>query len=129
MLQLAVKESVFVFDNQLFRQIDGVAMGYPLGPTLANLFLCFHENKWLSQCPSEFKQIKYNRYVDDCFLIFKSKEHATKFLDYLNSKHKNISFTSEYENNNQLPFLDILIEKKLRMGWSLMSIGKVHTQG
>ena len=86
-------------------------MGSPLGPTLANLFLCFHENKWLSECPSEFKPIKYNRYVDDCFLIFKNQEHATKFLEYLNNKHSNISFTSEFESNNQLPFLDILIEK------------------
>ena len=115
LLELAVKESIFVFDNQLYRQIDGVSMGSPLGPTFANLFLCFHESKWLSECPSEFKPITYKRYVDDCFLIFKSKEHATKFLNYLNSKHKNISFTSEYENNNQLPFLDILVEKSSGM--------------
>ena len=111
LLQLAVKESIFVFDNQLYQQKDGVAMGSPLGPTLANLFLCFHESAWLSDCPSDFKPIKYNRYVDDCFLVFKSKEQADKFLDYLNSKHKNISFTSEYEHNNQLPFLDILIDR------------------
>ena len=111
LLELAVKESVFIFDNQLYIQKDGVAMGSPLGPTLANLFLCYHENKWLADCPNEFKPIKYNRYVDDCFLVFKSKVHASKFLEYLNSKHKNISFTSELEHDNKLPFLDILIDK------------------
>ena len=81
LLQLAVKESVFVFDNQLYQLKDGVAMGSPLGPTLANLFLCYHESAWLSDCPSDFKPIKYNRYVDDCFLFFKSKEHAAKVLE------------------------------------------------
>ena len=86
-------------------------MGSPLGPTLANIFLCFHETLWLQDCPKEFKPIKYNRYVDDCLLVFKSKEHVSRFLDYLNNKHKNISFTSECEQSNQLPFLDIMIDK------------------
>ena len=26
------------------------------------------------ECPTEFKPIKYNRYVDDCFLAFKSMD-------------------------------------------------------
>ena len=43
--------------------------------------------------------------------MFKSKEHVSKFLEYLNSKHKNIDFTSELEHENKLPFLDILIDK------------------
>lgn len=45
------------------------------------------------------------------FLAFKFKEHASIFLEYLNKKHKNISFTAEYEENNKIPFLDILITK------------------
>ena len=111
LLELSVKESVFIFDEQLYQQVDGVAMGSPLGPTLANAFLCYHEKTWLSECPVEFKPIKYNRYVDDCFLAFKCKDHVNKFLEYLNSKHRNISFTSELEINNKLPFLDILVTK------------------
>ena len=115
LLEVSVKESVFIFGDQLYKQIDGVAMGSPLGPTLANVFLCFHEKMWLSECPEEFKPIKYNRYVDDCFLVFKSKEQADQFLEYLNSKHRNISFTVEYEQDQQIPFLDILITRDERM--------------
>ena len=35
--------------------------------------------------------------------------HVTKFLNYLNSKHRNIKFTVEREENNSLSFLDIKI--------------------
>ncbi len=47
LLELSVKESAFIFNNKIYKQVDGVAMGTPLGPTLANAFLCFHETKWL----------------------------------------------------------------------------------
>ena len=45
-------------------------MGTPLGPTLANVFLCYHEKGWPQNCPSEFKPVIYRRYVDDTFLLF-----------------------------------------------------------
>ena len=59
LLDVAVKESVFIFNNKLYKQIDGVAMGSPLGPTLANVFLCYYEKIWLDSCPVEFKHIMY----------------------------------------------------------------------
>ena len=37
------KESYFIFYDILYKQIDSVAMGSPLGPTLANALLCFYE--------------------------------------------------------------------------------------
>lgn len=107
LLDLAVNESMFIFNGKFYKQVDGVAMGSPLGPTLANTFLCFNERKWLSDCPLSFKPVFYRRYVDDCFLLFKESDHVVKFLDYLNSKHPNIKFTVEIENNNLLSFLDI----------------------
>ena len=39
LLTLAVKSSCFVFNDIYYQQIDGVAMGSPLGPTFAKLFL------------------------------------------------------------------------------------------
>ena len=39
LLQLATKDNIFLFNSQLYSQIDGVAMGSPLGPTLANIFM------------------------------------------------------------------------------------------
>ena len=43
LLSLATKESYFIFNKVLYKQKDGVVMGSPLGPTLANAFLCFYE--------------------------------------------------------------------------------------
>ena len=64
--------------------IDGVAMGSPLGPTFANIFLSYYEQIWLKKCPYEFKPVIYKRYVDDTFLLFWSKDHTEKFRGYLN---------------------------------------------
>jgi len=94
-----------------YKQIDGVAMGSPLGPTLANIFMCFHEKRWLTNCPPDFRPSHYYRYVDDTFLLFKSQIQVQKFLQYMNSQHKNIKFTCELESNGKLPFLDVSISR------------------
>ena len=39
------KESVILSDMAFYTQVDGVAMGSPLGPSLANAFLCHHQTK------------------------------------------------------------------------------------
>ena len=111
LLELSIKDSPFIFNDKVYTQIDGVSMGSCLGPTLANTFLCHHEKKWLSECPNTFKPLLYKRYVDDCFLLFDNANHVTQFLDYLNSKHKNIKFTYELEENGSLPFLDVKVTR------------------
>ena len=109
MLSLTTKESIILFDMEFYSQIDGVAMGSPLGPTLANVFLCHHEKKWLNDCPNNFKPVFYKRYVDDIFVLFKKSEHVQLFVNYMYSKHKNISFSYETEKDGVMPFLDVNI--------------------
>ena len=87
-------------------------MGSPLGPTLANASLCHYEKNWLNECPSQFKPVVYRRYVDDIFVLFKSKEHLKLFVNYMNSKHKNIKFTFETEDSNNFSLLDVKITPK-----------------
>ena len=111
LLSLATKESYFIFNEILYKQIDGVAMGSPLGPTLANAFLCFYEKKWLEQCPDKFKPVYYRRYVDDIFVLFKSRDHLIKFRDYLNKCHPNMKFSFEEEKNGKLSFLDVEVSR------------------
>ena len=80
LLELAVTNNKFMFNNSIFTQIDGVAMGSPLGPTLANVFLSYYEQIWLDECPKEFKPDYYRRYVDDTFVLFRSPEHRNSYL-------------------------------------------------
>ena len=84
-------------------------MASPLGPTLANIFFCYHESNWLKDCLKNFKPIYYKRYVDDIFVLFKKPEHVQFFLEYINKKHKNIKFSIETELNRSLSFLDVKI--------------------
>ena len=58
-----------MFDGQHYAQIDDVAMGSPLGPVSANIFICHFEES----------------YVDDTFSLFDSKDAPFKFLHFLNS--------------------------------------------
>ncbi|MEL6606571.1 MAG: reverse transcriptase domain-containing protein, partial [Cyanobacteria bacterium J06614_10] len=111
LLEFATSQSIFIFNGNLYNQVDGISMGSSLGPVYANTFMCFKEVEWLENCPLDFKPLFYRRYVDDTFLMFKEYADVAKFLEYLNGKHPNIRFTCEIENNGKLPFLDILICK------------------
>ena len=110
LLKVATTESSFIFDNKPYKLIDG--KGSPLGPTKDNAFLCHYEKIWLNKCPSQIKPVDYRRYVDNTFVLFKSKEHLKLFVSYINSKHKNIKFTFETEGSNNVSFLDVNITRK-----------------
>ena len=111
-LYLETKESYFIFNNILYTQTDGVAMGSPLGPSLANAFLAHHEQNWLDSCPMKSRTWSYRQYVDDIFVLFKSSDHLNWFYIYLNSCHVNISFTIESEQKNKISFLDVNVIRK-----------------
>ena len=109
LLNIATKESFFMFNNKYYKQVDGVAMGSPLGPALANIFMCNFESKWLRDCPNYIRPVFYRRYVDDIFALFSSLDHANKFKGHLSTKHPNINVSIENEKDGCLPFLDVNI--------------------
>ena len=111
LLSLSVKNCHSIFNGRVYQPIDAMAMGSPLGPLFANVFMFFHEKSWLYNCPFSFKPLMYRRYVDDCFLLFRSSDHVPLFLSYLNRQHPNISFSSELEKDDKLPFLGVEITR------------------
>ena len=60
LLILSVKSSCFLLSDVYYKQIDNaVAMTSPLGPTLANLFLVYHQRKWLESSPIQIRPKYY----------------------------------------------------------------------
>lgn len=61
-----------------------------------------------------FKPKMYKHFIDDMLLIWPHrKEKLMEFLTLLNNLHQNSKFTVELEIDRKLPFLDILLMKKL----------------
>ena len=58
------------FNNKMYKQIDGVAMGCPLGPALANIFVAYQEEKLFI---GHNQPLIYFRYVDDTFAMFEDE--------------------------------------------------------
>ena len=79
-----LKESIILFDDKYYSQIDGVARSSPFGLTLPNIFLCYHEGNWLKDCLKDLKLVNYKIYADDIFVLFKKPERAQFFLEHIN---------------------------------------------
>ena len=110
LLLFATQQSHFLFNGNVFDQIDGVAMGSPLAPVLADIFMSTLEERFLASY-SGIGPGYYRRYVDDTFLVFNNSAEALSFFAYVNSQHPNIKFTMDSENNSSLPFLDVKIDR------------------
>ena len=112
LFSFATSQTHFLFDGQYYDQIDGLSMGSPLGPTtMANVFMGYHEQDWLAKFPGP-PVLFYKRYIDDVICVFQNEENALKFLTYLNSKHPNIKFTIEKENEGVLSFFGCTCSKR-----------------
>ena len=79
--------------------MDGVAMGSPLAPVLANIFMGFHESKWFNEY-SLNKPKFYLRYVADILSAFDNKQDSVNLLNFLNNRHPNIKLTIEKQINH-----------------------------
>ena len=85
----------FTFAGFFFLQVRGVAMGTPMAPNFANLFMANFEEKFIFTFP--FQPKFYKRYIDDIILIY---DHPLdKFIqlkEHLNQVHPTIMFTFEH---------------------------------
>ncbi|CAM4987568.1 unnamed protein product, partial [Rotaria socialis] len=108
LLNLSIKDSTFRFHNKIYKQIDGVAMGNPLAPIIADLWMQKMEEK-LNRFSTK-KPMIWLRYVDDIFCIFTiPREKIHEFHMRINKWHRNLCFTAEFEVKNSIPFLDVRV--------------------
>ena len=57
--------------------------------------------------------------MDDKFVLFSSSVQVLKFHRHIKSRHKNMTFTYEIEENNSLAFLDVLVTREDKFCTSL----------
>ena len=109
LLNFVLSNNYFVYNESVYKQIHGCAMGSPVSPVVANLCMEAIEEMAINTTPVPPKVWK--RYVDDSFCIIK-RNAVDSFHNTLNSIDQHISFTIEEENNNQMAFLDALVTRK-----------------
>lgn len=109
--EICLRSTVFTFQGIFYEQTSGVAMGSPLSPIVANLYMEYFEKKALDSYP--LKPAWWKRFVDDTNIKWThGKAELDKFFIHLNSISPEIKFTMELEEKKSIPFLDVLIMRK-----------------
>ena len=91
LLEFCLNSTSFLYQGQFYQQIEGAAMGSPLSPIVANIFMEKFEEA-LATAPHP--QSLWKRYVDDTFVIQEEKL-KNEFFQHINSLEDNIKFTAE----------------------------------
>ena len=87
---LCGKEVHSTYCNGIYQQNDGMAMGSPLDPVLAGIFMVELETSIISTLDRSL--LKWKRYVDNIFCYVKIGT-VNDILNELNGFHQNIQFT------------------------------------
>jgi hypothetical protein len=87
-------------------------MGVPTSGILAEIFLQHLEKHHILNVSDKHKIIKYFTYVDDILIIYDTNHSDMQnVLKDFNTIHPKLKFTAECEENNQINFLDIILNR------------------
>ena len=107
LLGFCLHNTYFSFQNKFYEQVEGAAIGSPVSPIVANLYMEYFERKALVSAINP--PWVWYRFADDTWVIQK-QAHKQAFLDHLNSIDTVIMFTVEgTQGNRTIPFLDTLV--------------------
>ena len=102
----ACTKTSFIFNNTFYEQRDGVSMGSPLGPVLANILMTEFENIVIKKFVDDGTIKFYGRYVDDTLILMKPTD-IILVHDSVNHFDKNLRFTVDTFENVVPHFLDL----------------------
>lgn len=107
LLAICTTENPFSFLDHTYKQIDGVSMGSPRGPTFADFYMS-HLECFLLQQNKASNPRYYKRYVDDTIVIFKNSNHLNWFKIRF-ARNSVLNFTHEEMGNGSFHFLDVMM--------------------
>ena len=126
LIELCLKSTYFRFGDLFYEQVEGAAMGSPLSPVVANLYMEAFEKQTLEA--ALWRPAFWVRYVDDVFAIWPhDTQSLDEFLGHLNSQKTAIQFTMEKEEDGKIAYLDVLVEKKGTLATTSIFRKKTHT--
>ena len=110
LLKHILKMNYFEFNEQIYLQVSGTAIGTRCAPNYAIIFMGDLEEEFLGKCQK--KPRVWFRFIDDIFIIWNhSRQELDTFLENLNEHHETIKFTIDI-NEYGLAFLDTFIYKE-----------------
>lgn len=119
LLELSLTKNDFEFDNKVYLQVHGTAMGKKFAPAYANIYMAGWEQTVFPKCPK--LPLIYLRYLDDIFGIWShSKSDFMEFISILNSHHSTITVKFDLQLE-KLAFLDtqVFLVKNQTEEWEL----------
>ena len=109
-LRIVLEYNFFTFGDSNWKQLRGLAMGTPVAPILAMLYLGYHEEtKILSLCKQSLRL--YKRYLDDILLVWRPDPTNPYLFNRFRAilrQTPGLSWTYK-EHKEQAPFLDLCI--------------------
>lgn len=109
LLTFCLKSGYFSLNKKFYKQLDGIAMGSPLSPIIANIIMEALLDSILGSI--DFVILFVKLYVDDLLLCI-PKDKISEILSIFNNNLFGLEFTLEIEDNNEISFLDTLLVKK-----------------
>lgn len=114
-LEIVLDSNYFSFGSTIWKQTCGIAMGTPVAPTIANLYLAFYEERFLKSSDLWKSEIRlFQRYIDDLLLVWRptTKKFRFNYFKALLRRQPGIQWESDAFGTTCVDFLDLNLEIK-----------------
>lgn len=107
LLKISLTRNDFEFDNKVFLQIQGTAMGKKFAPSYADIYMAEWERTLFLKCTHT--PLIYHRYLDDIFGVWQhTTDTFTDFIQLMNTHHPHIT-CKHITNDTTVDFLDTTV--------------------
>jgi len=114
MTELVMRNNLLTYRDRQYVQRSGVAMGNPLAPLFANIWVHMLERDLIRRFQVEGRLLLYRRLIDDIFSVFDSAQSATEFWSAYSTLHPNLAVTGPSIPTHTHDYCDLVISKGSR---------------